>query len=80
MPKFKPGIIFPTMEEDAVITKAAMEDPDARPYTDAEWAIVKPVRGRGRPAGDGSKETGRGKKVEKECNEAGQNRPEGSAI
>ena len=55
MPKLKPGTVFATAEEDAAITQAAMQDPDARPYTDAEWATVKPVRGRGRPAGSGTK-------------------------
>lgn len=55
MPKLKPGTIFSTPEEDAAITRAALDDPDARPYTDAEWALVKPVRGRGRPAGSGTK-------------------------
>ena len=55
MPKLKAGTILPTKEEDAVITRAAIADPDARPYTDAEWATVKPVRGRGRPVGSGTK-------------------------
>lgn len=55
MPKLKPGTISPTPEEDAAITKAAMQDPDAIPYTDAEWAAVSPTRGRGRPAGSGMK-------------------------
>lgn len=55
MPKLKPGTILPTPEEDAAITKAAMHDPDARPFSDEEWAKVKPVRGRGRPAGSGNK-------------------------
>ncbi|MES2264730.1 MAG: BrnA antitoxin family protein [Pseudomonadota bacterium] len=55
MPKLKPGTVFPTPEEDAAITKAAMEDPDAMPYTDAEWAKVTFKRGPGRPAGSGAK-------------------------
>jgi uncharacterized protein (DUF4415 family) len=55
MPKLKPGTILPTHQEDAAITQAAMQDPDARPYTDIEWATVKPARGRGRPAGSGTK-------------------------
>jgi uncharacterized protein (DUF4415 family) len=55
MPKLKPGTVLPTPEEDAAITAAAMQDGDARPYTDAEWAAVKPKRGRGRPAQDVTK-------------------------
>jgi uncharacterized protein (DUF4415 family) len=55
MPKLKPGTILPTVEEDAAITKAAMQDLDAAPYTDEEWAKVAPTRGRGRPAGSGTK-------------------------
>jgi len=49
MPKLKPGTVVPTPEEDAAITKAAMQDPDSVPYTDAEWAAVRPTRARGRP-------------------------------
>jgi len=33
---------FPTDEEDAAITAAAMSDPDALPWTDEEWEAVKP--------------------------------------
>jgi len=55
MPKLKPGTVLPTAQEDVAITQAAMQDPDAQPYTDAEWAAVKPVRSRGRPAGSGTK-------------------------
>jgi uncharacterized protein (DUF4415 family) len=55
MPKLKPGTIFPTREEDAAITHAALQDPDAAPLTDTEWAIATPARGRGRPAGSGAK-------------------------
>lgn len=55
MPKLKTGTVFPTKEEDAAITKAAMSDPDAMPYTDAEWAKAKPARGPGRPVGSGTK-------------------------
>ncbi len=40
-------IILPTPEEDASITAAAMSDPDAMPFTDAEWAQVKPLVRRG---------------------------------
>lgn len=56
MPKLKPGTIVPNEAEEAAITKAAEADPDARPYSDAEWAQVKPRRGRGRPEGSGQKE------------------------
>lgn len=56
MPKLKPGTIIPTREEDEAITKAAMADPDSIPYTDEEWAHVKPAKGRGRPLGSGTKE------------------------
>ena len=48
-------IILPTPEEDAAITAAAMSDPDAMPFTDAEWAQVKPLVHRGRPLGSGIK-------------------------
>lgn len=49
MPKLKPGTILPTPEEDAAITAAAMDDPDARPLTDEEWEAVRPLLRRGRP-------------------------------
>lgn len=55
MPKLKPGTILPTPAEDAAITAAAQADPDARPFTDAEWNEVKPQARRGRPLGSGSK-------------------------
>jgi hypothetical protein len=55
MPKLKPGTIPPSAEEDDAITKAAVQDLDAAPYSDDEWAKVNPVRGRGRPAGSGTK-------------------------
>lgn len=48
MPTLKPGTILPTREEDAAITKAARSDPDARPFTNAQWAAAKQV-GIGRP-------------------------------
>ena len=54
MPKLKAGTIRPTPAEDAAIT-AAMNDPDAMPFTDAEWDQVKPLVRRGRPLGSGSK-------------------------
>jgi uncharacterized protein (DUF4415 family) len=49
MPKLKSGTIFPTRDEDAAITAAALADPDSRPYTDAEWAGATPLLRRGRP-------------------------------
>ncbi|UUZ76312.1 BrnA antitoxin family protein [Polaromonas sp. P1(28)-13] len=55
MPKLKTGTILPTPAEDAAITAAALADPDAVPYTNAEWAQVKPLVRRGRPLGSGSK-------------------------
>lgn len=55
MPKLKTAIIMPTPAEDAAITAAAMADPDAQPFTDAEWEQVKPLVRRGRPLGSGSK-------------------------
>ena len=55
MPKLKAGIILPTPAEDAAITAAAMADPDAVPFTDAEWEQVKPLVRRGRPLGSGTK-------------------------
>lgn len=49
MPKLKLDHIYNTTEEDAAITAAAMSDPDAMPYTDAEWERVKPFVRVGRP-------------------------------
>jgi len=46
---------LPTPAEDAAITSAALADADAVPFTDAEWAKVKPLVRRGRPLGSGSK-------------------------
>lgn len=45
----------PTAAEDAAITSAALADPDAVPFTDAEWEQVKPLVRRGRPLGSGTK-------------------------
>lgn len=55
MPKLKAGTILPTLAEDAAITAAAMADPDATSFTDAQWEQVKPLARRGRPLGSGSK-------------------------
>lgn len=48
-------LILPTPQEDAAITAAAISDPDAKPFTDAEWAAVKHAVVRGRPLGSGNK-------------------------
>ena len=42
-------IALDTPEEDAVITAAALSDPDAQPLTDEEWERVLPTVRRGRP-------------------------------
>ena len=55
MPKLKTGTILPSPAEDAAITASAQADPDAVPFTDAEWVQVKPLVRRGRPLGSGSK-------------------------
>jgi uncharacterized protein (DUF4415 family) len=47
--------IVPTEQEDAVVTVAAMSDPDAIPFTDAQWAQVKVKRGSGRPTQEATK-------------------------
>ena len=54
----KKKLIRPTAKEDATITKAANSDPDSRPFTDKQWAKVKPnlIRGRDRLLGSGTKE------------------------
>jgi uncharacterized protein (DUF4415 family) len=49
-------IYMPTPEEDAVITAAAMSDPDAMPLTDEEWEQVKPLLRVGRPPASVTKE------------------------
>lgn len=56
MPRLKYGTIIPTPEEGAIITAAAMSDPDAIPLTDEEWEQVKPLLQRGRPPATVTKE------------------------
>jgi uncharacterized protein (DUF4415 family) len=46
-------LIRPTDEEDAAITAAALNDPDAQPLTDEELKQLRPMRGR--PLGSGTK-------------------------
>ena len=55
MPKLKTRTLQPTPAKDATITAAAMADPDAMPFTEAEWAQAKPLVRRGRPLGSGTK-------------------------
>ncbi len=55
MPKLKANTIMPTAQDDAAITAAALANPDARPFTEEEWAQVKPKVQRGRPLGSGTK-------------------------
>jgi len=56
MPKLKPTHISVTDTEDAAITAAAMSDPDAVPFTDAQWAAVKPNVRTGKPKAEVTKE------------------------
>ena len=56
MPKLKPTHISVTDTEDAAITAAAMSDPDAVPFTDAQWATIKPNVRTGRPKAEVTKE------------------------
>jgi len=51
MPALKPGTILPTDEEDAAITAAAINDPDALPVTQADWEAAKPFMRIGRKGG-----------------------------
>lgn len=48
-------LIPPTDKEDAVITAAALSDPDAQPPTNEQLANLRPMRPLGRPAGSGTK-------------------------
>ena len=43
-PNLRPGTIVSTPKEDAEITAAAMDDTDARPLSDNEWGLVKPIQ------------------------------------
>lgn len=46
---------LPSDDEDAVITAAALSDPDNQPLTDAQLNTLKPYVSRGRPSGSGTK-------------------------
>ena len=56
MPKLKQTHIPVTDTEDAAITAAAMSDPDAVPFTGAQWSAVKPNVRTGRPKAEVTKE------------------------
>ncbi len=56
MPKLKPNHISVTDTEDAAITAAAISDPDALPFTDAQWEALKPKLRTGRPKAEVTKE------------------------
>ena len=56
MPKLKPTHFSVSDTEDAAITAAAMTDPDALPFTDEQWASVKPRLRMGRPKAELTKE------------------------
>lgn len=49
MPKLKPGTIFPSAEEDATITAAALADSDVLPLSDEQWQSAKPLVKIGHP-------------------------------
>ena len=55
MPKLKVGTHMPRARGNAVITKAAKADPDAVPYTEAEWQKAKVHARVGRPNVDSPK-------------------------
>lgn len=58
MPMLKPNTIRPTPEEDAEITAAALSDPDAKPFTEAEWhaALKANEKGWQNPVNDATQE------------------------
>mgnify|MGYP000320058635 CR=1 FL=1 len=56
MPKLKPTHFSVTDAEDAAITAAALSDPDALPYTEAQWEAIKPQLRTGRPKAAVTKE------------------------
>ena len=56
MPAPKPGTILLTKAEDKTVTAAALDDPDAMPFTDTEWEAAKPTIKRGRPVATVTKE------------------------
>ena len=52
----RPSVVMPTLEEDAAITAAAKNDPDAQPLTPKQLKAMVPLRGlRGRPKSESKK-------------------------
>ncbi len=49
-------LMLPTPEEDAAIKAGIAADPDTHELSDAEMDQLRPMRGRGRPAGSGTKQ------------------------
>jgi uncharacterized protein (DUF4415 family) len=49
-------LVLPAPEEDVALIAAAQSDPDCPLMTDEDFKRMKPMRGRGRPAGSGTKE------------------------
>jgi uncharacterized protein (DUF4415 family) len=49
------SIILPTAEEDKAINAGISADPDTRELTIEEFKQLRPMRGRGRPVGSGTK-------------------------
>jgi len=44
MPKLKPGTIWPTPEEEAVIKAGIALDPDSKEWTDEDFAKARPAK------------------------------------
>lgn len=56
VPKKRPSVVMPTVEEDKVITAAAKRDPDARPLTPNQLKAMVPMPAlRGRPKSESKK-------------------------
>lgn len=56
MPKLKSNHIAVSEVEDKAITQAALNDPDALPYTDQEWKTIRSSVRVGRPKAEVTKE------------------------
>jgi uncharacterized protein (DUF4415 family) len=52
----RPTVLMPTVEEDKVITAAALSDPDAQPLTPQQLKSMRPIQAvRGRPKSERKK-------------------------